>query len=549
MKYCPFCGDEIPDDALFCPECGRKIEITNIQQVNVPIEEQTSDSGIPITNAGNEKQVFPIAFAVGTGIVALCLLLLVCFMVFWNGTNMEIQSEESGVDEKSVAEDKDISADKDLGNSYYERLLDAIDQYKDLNISLVSNDVSDYPIVRLYFAVEDDYGNPVELDQPVAAISEKVKNEKELERKVDSLKRLEGNQGISIDIVADKSGSMEYDLPYMKRVMTDFVESLDYESGDQAEFISFDSFVMYMCTYTGDVDLLKNGINNMSAYGETALYDALYEGVRNAGNRNGAHCVIGFTDGGDNYSVHTIDEVIDLANRYSVPIYIMGTDGADEYALRSATEQTGGMYWNITDVTAMEDILSEIYTIQKDMYCLSYQSDEKYDPYEKRNVSYIIGDDTYCTQGEDSFEPVETKEMKAHSSRYELVKADTSWTEANEEAIAQGGHLITITTQEELETAERMADDAGLKYIWIGGYTSVRDFDEVYGHWVTGEDFEFQAWYEGEPSRNDLDGTPEMYLMLWKIGEEWSWNDQRDNPAAELTYFDGNMGYIIEYED
>jgi len=42
-----------------------------------------------------------------------------------------------------------------------------------------------------------------------------------------------------------------------------------------------------------------------------------------------------------------------------------------------------------------------------------------------------------------------------------------------------------------------------------------------------------------------------MYLMLWKVNEEWSWNDQRNDPAGEtgLKSFIDTTGYIIEYED
>ena len=94
----------------------------------------------------------------------------------------------------------------------------------------------------------------------------------------------------------------------------------------------------------------------------------------------------------------------------------------------------------------------------------------------------------------------------------------------------------------------RMCEGAGVKYCWIGGYTSVRN-GTAFGHWITGEPFSYTAWYPGEPSRNDKDGTPEFYLMLWKVEDAWSWNDQRDDVLQSgLPYFTGNIGYICEYE-
>ena len=63
--------------------------------------------------------------------------------------------------------------------------------------------------------------------------------------------------------------------------------------------------------------------------------------------------------------------------------------------------------------------------------------------------------------------------------------------------------------------------------------------------------FAYTAWFPGEPSRNDKDGTPEFYLMLWYVQDYWSWNDQRDDVINDtgLSYFLGNTGYICEYED
>ena len=113
--------------------------------------------------------------------------------------------------------------------------------------------------------------------------------------------------------------------------------------------------------------------------------------------------------------------------------------------------------------------------------------------------------------------------------------------------MTKGGHLATITTQEEMDKLVAMTDAAGIKNAWIGGYTSVRD-GKAFGHWVTGEAFDFAKWYPGEPSRNDKDGTPEFYLVLWNVKGEWSFNDERDDMVSQ-KYLKGKCGYICEYEN
>ena len=422
------------------------------------------------------------------------------------------------------------------------------------SLELVTTDVSGYPNVKAYYRLEDSYGETIILDSPTAGITEAVSGGAQIERKIRSIERLEGNQGLGMDIVVDKSDSMESDFAQVQSILNDFIRSMDYASGDAAEIIAFDSYIMYMCSYTNEMSNLLNGIDNMSTYGMTALYDALWTGVTNAGRRTGANCVIGFTDGADNESTHTYEEVISLANSLEIPIYLIGTSGADYTVLNYICESTGGRCWDINSIQDMNDILSEIYKVQKNMYCIEYISDSSVDAYATRTVSAALIDNNRQVGGVSegvTFTPAKRAEQKKHSTRYELVKKDISWTDANDACLAQGGHLATITSQEEMDKITAAAEKAGIKFLWIGGYTSVRD-NTVYGHWLTGEPFDFTAWHPGEPSRNDkLDGEPEFYLMLWSVSEDgkWTWNDQRNDVLnIGLDYFTGNMGYVCEYE-
>lgn len=416
-------------------------------------------------------------------------------------------------------------------------------------MSFASSDVSEYPVVKLYFEYTDEYNTPLVLYSMTGNVIESISGGAEIERKVRQIQRLEGNQGLSIDIVADKSGSMDYDLPQMQTIMSDFVSSLDYASGDKVEILSFDSYVMYMCTYTRDANLLRNGIYNMVADGETALYDALVTGIMNAGSQAGARCVIGFTDGADNASVYTVQEVINLALQREVPVYLIGTYGADSNSLRYICEQTGGYYWDVDNIYSVGEILNEIYSTQKDMYCIEYESDPNADPYAQRSVYCSLGDENYHGEIHGlTFQATPSIRQSAHAARYEIIRDDISWTQANNACIARGGHLATISSQAEMDQLVSMCEGAGIKYCWIGGYTSIRN-GAAFGHWITGEPFNYTAWYPGEPSRNDSDGTPEFYLMLWKVENAWSWNDQRDDVLSSgLDYFKGKIGYICEYE-
>jgi hypothetical protein len=328
------------------------------------------------------------------------------------------------------------------------------------------------------------------------------------------------------------------------------VQALDCGHEDEAQLISFDSFVMYMCTYTRNENQLLTGISNMEPYGGTALYDALYDAVGNAGSRRGVRCVIAFTDGGDNESSYDSYDVKRLAQSLSVPVYIIGTSGADGDALGSLARATGGRYWDIAAIRDMKDVLDEIAVEERQLYCVEYVSDASCPADAERSISCGIADGEHGCRKSVTFSPTAAGEAASHESRYEVVQEDISWTDANAEALRRGGHLVTIGSQEEMNRVSQMAQDAGLQFVWMGGYTSTRG-GTVFGHWVTGEPFDYQSWYPGEPSRNDHDGTPEMYLILWRVKGVWSWNDERNTPYAdnEMGYMRGKIGYVIEYED
>lgn len=426
-------------------------------------------------------------------------------------------------------------------------------KYSDYTLKIVNSDVSQYPHVKLYFSLTDSSGKALEIDSPTAAIREKIGGGEEVERLIHKVERIKDNQGVNYEILLDKSGSMEDSIDTMKRTMSDFVRSLNYKVGDKGELISFDSYLMYMATYTSDKDRLLNGINNMTPYGMTALYDALYTGVTNASNHPGFNCVIAFTDGQDNESTHTADDVISLAKQKGIPVYLIGTSEADSSVLQNIANETNGYFWDMNSISDMQEVMNRIKVNEDNVYCLEYDSDSSTSPYVDRVVSALLADSKNYQSGGIgdglAFKPVKKKTYKKGSSRFVLHKGDVTWTEANSACMQDGGYLVTLTNKRKENKVINMAKKEGVKYVWIGGYTSQRENGDVFAHWVTGEKVGYQNWLPGEPSRNDKDGEPEFYLMLWRLNDEWSWNDQRDNlfttPTLRKT-FSGKTGYVCE---
>jgi len=136
-------------------------------------------------------------------------------------------------------------------------------------------------------------------------------------------------------------------------------------------------------------------------------------------------------------------------------------------------------------------------------------------------------------------EPVDSGDAVVH--RYELIRQALGWEDARIWCESRGGHLATITSQEESAQVLALLDEAGMQAVWLGADNR----NAAYGfEWVTGEPFSYAEWGAGEPNN---DNGVEYYLMLQnKDGQGWVWNDSR---ADGFTVFDASAcGFVCEWE-
>lgn len=151
-------------------------------------------------------------------------------------------------------------------------------------------------------------------------------------------------------------------------------------------------------------------------------------------------------------------------------------------------------------------------------------------------------------QAEPTAEPTDEPEQSVvvpAQPRYTVTASDLSWTEARDACIAQGGHLAVISSREEFEEIKTMAEEQGLTRLWIGCH---RQNDRLV--WETDDPVNYTNWAEGEPSAwDDYDNVPEDYVMIFRVGDDWFYNDNRNDPAADYPqFYSGVMGYVCEFE-
>ncbi len=276
----------------------------------------------------------------------------------------ELQQKENYKDMKSLFDDLDEVA--------YQYLKPK----KSLNVQIQQVDASQYPNIRLYLQVEDQKSGevPASLDNTLFFIRKQDASANYIKQEVKKVSQLNETEALNIEMVADVSGSMKgQPLMEAKNIMSNFVSSVQFAAGDKVELISFSTGVAIEETFSTSSMTLISRINGLQTGNMTSLYDALYASVNRVAAQSGAKCVIAFTDGLDNYSSCSSSDVISTAQRYHVPIFIIGIGTSNYSEASNIAKQTGGAYYNINTVTSMSDIYKEIYKQEKELYLVEFE--------------------------------------------------------------------------------------------------------------------------------------------------------------------------------
>ena len=265
---------------------------------------------------------------------------------------------------------------KDLFDNLDELAYQYMKPKKALNVQIQQVDASAYPNIKLYLQIEDQISGevPAALDNTLFFIRKQDASANYIKQEVKKVSQLNETEALNIEMVADVSGSMMgQPLMEAQNIMSNFVSSVQFAAGDKVELISFSTGVTLEEEFSNSSTSLISKINGLKTGNLTSLYDALYASVSRVAAQSGAKCVIAFTDGQDNHSSCSSSDVISTAQRYHVPIFIIGIGTSNYSEASNIAKQTGGAYYNINTVTSMSDIYKEIYKQEKELYLVEFE--------------------------------------------------------------------------------------------------------------------------------------------------------------------------------
>ncbi len=186
---------------------------------------------------------------------------------------------------------------------------------------------------------------------------------------------------ISVGVIFDSSGSMSSKMDRAKDAVIEFFKTANPQ--DEFFMITFSDEPEEVSDFTSSIDDLQNRLLYAVPRRRTALLDAIYMGIhkmREAKYPKKALLII--SDGGDNHSRYTENEIKSLVKEADVMIYAIGI--YDHYfqteeerlgpaLLSEITELTGGRAFTIDNPNDLADVATKIGIELRNQYVLGYR--------------------------------------------------------------------------------------------------------------------------------------------------------------------------------
>lgn len=190
---------------------------------------------------------------------------------------------------------------------------------------------------------------------------------------------------VSFGLVVDNSGSMRDKRPQVNAAAITFVKTSNPQ--DEGFVVNFndDYYLDTEHDFTSDLNEMKTALERIDARGSTALYDAVIGSLDHLkkGTRDKKVLLV-VTDGEDNASRHSLENVVEQAQRADAVIYAIGVFSDDDIkhnhramkkartALSELANATGGLAFFPENADDTEAICTQVAHDIRNQYTIAY---------------------------------------------------------------------------------------------------------------------------------------------------------------------------------
>jgi len=189
------------------------------------------------------------------------------------------------------------------------------------------------------------------------------------------------DEPISLGVIFDISGSMANKIEKSREAVVEFFRTANPQ--DEFFMIDFNERPDLLCDFTSSVEDIQAKMVTLQPKGRTALMDAIYMGLhqmKRGHNQKKALLII--SDGGDNHSRYTENEIKSMVKEADVQIYGIGIydttpatpeEKSGPITLSEITDVTGGRTFTIDNPNELADVATKIGIELRNQYVLGYR--------------------------------------------------------------------------------------------------------------------------------------------------------------------------------
>jgi VWFA-related protein len=188
---------------------------------------------------------------------------------------------------------------------------------------------------------------------------------------------------LSVGLVFDESGSMDYKLRTSRDAAALFLKALNRE--DEAFLVEFGDSARLSVGFTAHTEEIQSALKSAQPTGLTAMLDAINTGLHEMPKaKNPRKAIVIISDGGDNHSKYTAAEIESLVRAADVQVYAMGVfepilsfgltpeEISGPRLLSEIALQTGGRAFSAARTSDLPSVAARIAVELRNQYVLAY---------------------------------------------------------------------------------------------------------------------------------------------------------------------------------
>lgn len=181
---------------------------------------------------------------------------------------------------------------------------------------------------------------------------------------------------LELVVAVDISGSMTAAMPRLKRTVRHFLQAVP--TGNLVTLLGFNDSVFTLTRRSTDPAERVRAVDRLAPWGATALYDVIIRGIDMLGRQTGRRALVVFTDGEDQGSHVTLDDVERRLQASDVTLYMIGQGrGVTHDYLRKVMQRltvpTGGRVFTTDNIDALQGAFEELLDELSNQYLIGYQ--------------------------------------------------------------------------------------------------------------------------------------------------------------------------------